>query len=396
MQCARPVKKFFLSNSDLCFLRDEPMEERERYSFTYNSGRMCHGKYTFNRFFLHDIRGNFGLLIGGDEFDNVEDRENAIWSFFLSEDYLFLVCEIGYGVTLLHFMAAPNGNAGRHQSRWTVYKTFMEPALERQAGRKFPCNPCMVRIEKNTLAMFGVTLESGFHVCCIYIWDLSADQIYRINNIGVIWLWHMDVDDNRLVTFEMNWRKQPPMVRQTKWTLTGQRLDRKQFPLPLSASFRDRLSEKTRFRRQDDCVSHTFGHKTVTRLVSDQEPNIMLDLIYDYATDKLSLRCVDHDASLKDNSFFNNPCPLLTPYISYQWDNQLGQLHVINTANGSSHMHPYQRDCREITDSGKVLMGNNEVLFLLSVDGIQIWIFNPNFDFDLELGDPFIPMEASG
>ena len=119
----------------------------------------------------------------------------------------------------------------------------------------------MVRIEKDKLAMIGLTSESSFHVYCIYIWDLSTDRIYKIDNMGSVWLWHMDVDDNTLVTFEISWSKQPPRVQQTKWTLTGRLLERKHFSLSLSW---------TRRRKRQ-----SFDHRvtaSATRLVTRRWP----------------------------------------------------------------------------------------------------------------------------
>ncbi|KAL1997005.1 hypothetical protein VTN49DRAFT_7870 [Thermomyces lanuginosus] len=43
-----------------------------------------------------------------------------------------------------------------------------------------------------------------------------------------------DVDENLLVTFEIDWDTAPPEVQQTNWTLAGQLLDKKRFLLSLS------------------------------------------------------------------------------------------------------------------------------------------------------------------
>lgn len=110
----------------------------------------------------------------------------------------------------------------------------------------------------------------------------------------------------------------------------------------------------------------------------------MVDLIYDYAVDKLSFQWVDHDLSLKKNSFSNHPCDLLTPYISYQWNSHLRQLHVYNTANGTSRMHPLQRDCHEVTGGKKVVVGDKEVLFLIAfISGPSIRTSSPTLGGNL-------------
>ena len=122
----------------------------------------------------------------------------------------------------------------------------------------------------------------------------------------------------------------------------------------------------------------------MARLISDEvDANAMVDLIYDYAVDKLSFQWVDHDLSLKKNSFSNHPCDLLTPYISYQWNSHLRQLHVYNTANGTSRMHPLQRDCHEVTGGKKVVVGD-KVLFLIAfISGPSIRTSSPTLGGNL-------------
>lgn len=72
-----------------------------------------------------------------------------------------------------------------------------------------------------------------------HIWNLSTDQVYETGEIGSLgeeWLWHMDADENILVVFEFDWiAGEPPKVQQTKWTLTGQPLDKRHFHLSLSS-----------------------------------------------------------------------------------------------------------------------------------------------------------------
>lgn len=67
----------------------------------------------------------------------------------------------------------------------------------------------------------------------------------------------MDVDENILVVFEIDWEKRPPEVQQTKWALTGGLLDKKHFPLSLSGCDLHETKLQPRHRS-----SRTFGHKT--------------------------------------------------------------------------------------------------------------------------------------
>lgn len=49
-------------------------------------------------------------------------------------------------------------------------------------------------------------------------------------------LWHVDADEDVLVTFEIDWKEHPPTVQQTKWSLArGEQLDRKTFRLSVEA-----------------------------------------------------------------------------------------------------------------------------------------------------------------
>lgn len=233
-------------------------------------------------------------------------------------------------------------------------------------------------MEKDKLAWLSSTSESSSQTYTNYIWDLSADRVGIIDNIGEVWLWHMDTDRNLLVTFEIDWEKHPAEVQQTEWTLRGRPFNRKRFALPLSGHYPGQLDE-TKFIPETDCLNHTFAHKTVARLVSKVEENVMMDLVYDCPINKLSARWIDHDLPPKASYNLLHCCDLLTPYISYQWNASLGQLHICNTANNTSRMRLYQWECREIQGGEKEPFGDQEVLCLFSPDGVQIWCFNPNF-----------------
>lgn len=89
-----------------------------------------------------------------------------------------------------------------------------------------------------------------------------------------------------LVTFEIDWDTHPPKVRQTKWTLTGQRLDRKQFHLSLLGH---RVG-KVNIKPFDTPGIHTYGHRTLKRLALKTSEVDKVDLLYDDAIDKLSVR----------------------------------------------------------------------------------------------------------
>ena len=275
----------------------------------------------------------------------------------------------------------------------------------------------MIRLEKDKVVLFSTDFDPPPP---IYIWDLTADQVHAIGSFreGNVWLWHIDPDDNVLVTFEIDWDKHPPEVQQTKWTLTGQLLNRKFFHLSLPVEIP--------FRPTEDPSHHTFGKKTVTRLFSRTDGGIaMIDLIYNHAFEKLNLRWIDHILPLK-RGYFINECEHLTPYLAYQYNNVLKGLDICNTTNGTRIILPYQLDIREVTtlellhesecqpkidrdddddddeledleledeEPHALLFGDQEVLCLANYDGVQLWFFNPDFIPDLPELERFLPME---
>lgn len=102
----------------------------------------------------------------------------------------------------------------------------------------------------------------------IYVWDLSADQVQEIGSFLDVWLWHLDAEDNVLVTFEIDWDKRPLDVRQTKWTLTGQHLDGKKNPSIAAGS--DNVPPNVVPQPRD------FGHRTITRLFTRADSQFTL------------------------------------------------------------------------------------------------------------------------
>lgn len=71
-------------------------------------------------------------------------------------------------------------------------------------------------------------------VLSLYILDLGSNSAQKIGSFENLWLWHVDVDGNLLVTFEIDWDTNPLEVKQCKWTLTDQLLESKYLSLSLS------------------------------------------------------------------------------------------------------------------------------------------------------------------
>lgn len=282
--------------------------------------------------------------------------------------------------------ASSNWDAGRRLTAWNI-KT------SERLVRWLPGSYQVVCGEKGKIVLIQKTWEDP---ASIAVWDLSMNQIREIGeyfDFGKPWLWHLEAEENMLVGFEFSWDTEPPEVRQTKWSLTGRLLDRKFFNLSLGRRLDDtRFSPHVR-------LSRTFGHKTITRLYLTKSGKFTMDLVYDYASDKLSLQWVDRRPRIDTRWTWD----LLTPYISYEWDGYTNQLYIYDTTNGTTAMRSRHIDVPEVYESellhehgrqsnqliiegrdpGMQLFGNREVLCLAGDNVVQLWFFNPNFVPDL-------------
>lgn len=82
----------------------------------------------------------------------------------------------------------------------------------------------------------------------------------------------------------------PLGVQQTKWTLAGQLLNRKDFNLSVPDRYVDFAREGLSVAW--NCYCRTYGEKTVTRLFSEKDGCVM-DLVYDHSNEDLSVRFID-------------------------------------------------------------------------------------------------------
>ena len=241
----------------------------------------------------------------------------------------------------------------------------------------------------------------------IYIWDLSSNWMREVTSLANLWLWHVDADENILVTFQIDWDTEPAKVQQTKWTFTGSLLNRKHFCLPLPGRRVDKKNLKTFLKFS----SHTHDHVTVRRLVTDRDGNNTVDLMYDYAVDKLSVRwndCIQPSIDYSASLFYS----LLTPHMAYNWNWRQRRLELFNAKDQTTSMHsyilhhredrvrwwfedPYPSDEADDEEPFFLPFGDREVFGMASSDGVQFWFFNPNFAPDLPGMKPFRAMEES-
>ncbi|KAL1993228.1 hypothetical protein VTN49DRAFT_3177 [Thermomyces lanuginosus] len=278
--------------------------------------------------------------------------------------------------------------------------------------RDLPCEYHHSSLHKDKVVI--VNLDWGYEYP-VYIWDLSSDRFQEIGTFSDLWLWHVDADKNILVTFEIDCDTDPAEVQQTKWTLTGDLLDRKHFHLSLSGREVDRQClENSQHGGVDSnfCCIHTFNHKTIRRLRYNGNCTT-LDLVYDGSVDKLSIRWNNYDHFRDPDSDFY---AFLTPDISYHWRMASRRLEIFNADKQIQTMHQYQLHPQETSFRERLAaapprrdltmgsrgehylhsFGDSEVFGLANDDGIQLWFFNPNFTPDIPGAVPFLPMEESG
>lgn len=74
---------------------------------------------------------------------------------------------------------------------------------QRLAKKRFPRKPIRVTVEKDI-----VVLNSMSSLRPIYVWDLCTDQVRPIGPLGYLQLWHVNMDKNVLVAFEVDWKRQ--------------------------------------------------------------------------------------------------------------------------------------------------------------------------------------------
>lgn len=251
----------------------------------------------------------------------------------------------------------------------------------------------------------------------VYIWDLSSDSVQEINTFIDLCLWHLDAGGNMLVAFEVDWDKHPPEVRQTKWTLSGQLMDRRHFSLSLSDLRVDRKIHKPsrEFIMLPIDSNITNGSRTARILPyrDSYYPYCQIRLIYDHTMDKLSAQWYDNSPP----SYFLSNTPIIVipcPYLMSRWEKHTRLFKVYNIHDGTTLMHRYRLDAREaglreklvprpghkwsIFDREPILrmFGDREIIGMASEDGIQFWVFNPNFTPNLPDAMPFLAMEESG
>lgn len=262
-------------------------------------------------------------------------------------------------------------------------------------------------VEKDKVVIYSNLTKNN-----IWVWDLGSNRIREIGNFYFVWLWHLNADENTLVTFEIDWDNSAE-VEQTKWTLTGQLLERKHFHLPLAGH---RVKEDMLVRPERGCY-RISSHETVIQLLNKIDSHV-LHLTYDDTIDQLTPRWIEHDEPI-ERFMYVGDLAVLNSDIAYGWRRRLRRLVIFDAAKGTTILHPYQSDKEEIDFRGMLKprapqswrwyefserkynesampFGDREVSGLSTEDGVQLWFFDPNFTPDIPGARPFLPMEDSG
>ena len=276
--------------------------------------------------------------------------------------------------------------------------TVLDLRTSQKLVKQFPPFLAEVSIEKDKVIIVDLFSKKPRHV---YIWDLSSNVLREIGCFGFILLCHVDVDDNTLVAFEINWDEHPPELQRTRWTLTGQLLDKKHFDMPLGG---DRF-DKARFELPSVHSHRACSHKTVSLLTSSTDDHVTMHLVYDYLVDKLSVRWIECAEPVNQETANIDWAPL-TPYIFYRLHHSDGRLSIYDAFTGKTTLHALDElGIREVHADGRcgcepvppwasrrtrngwsgswVPFGDREVFGLAGQCGVLLCFFNPNFAPDL-------------
>lgn len=251
----------------------------------------------------------------------------------------------------------------------------------------------------------------------LQIWDLQSNESIVFDSFLNLHLCHVDAGKDILITFEISWQTGSAIVTQTTWTLTdAKKVHQKQFNLPLGDRPLDEENTTGRHPVYGWCCE--YGQKTITLVHFQTNPDVMLHLTYDYAIDRLSARWIDYSGPIPLDSTYDLSTSL-TPDINYRWFTPAMFVEVGDASTETSELYSYQFDYREATARDVLCVqptrprpledpdslceypfnffsGDREVVAVPSVDGVQLWFFNPDFVPDLPDAGPFVPMEESG
>lgn len=152
----------------------------------------------------------------------------------------------------------------------------------------------------------------------------------------------MDTDEDVLVAFQVNWKKNPLEVQKTKWKLmTGELLEKKQFHLMI-----DHIGvvNEGAVLQRSGTNRHTLGHMTVCELFVVSEGKLKYLLLrYDHAIDELSARWTEYPPSFSRPGGMADSIVLPTSNIVYYWDRNARQSAIYDITIGTTTLSPNYR-----------------------------------------------------
>lgn len=264
---------------------------------------------------------------------------------------------------------------------------------KRRLVQQTPNFPAVIRLFGDKVVISHVPIDEHYSV---YVWDLSLNHVQRIGSFSNLRLCHVNATDNVLVAFEINWKKQPAEVRQTKCATTnGQLLEKKTFHLLMQADLP--IFDPIYLARN---LYRTYGHKTISNILFENNQDFSLQLEYDYAVDRFSVRQI-HCAEPVTGEVRYNGTSYVTSDLVYRFHTKAAQIVIYNAATGKATLHPTSDVIRlQVSTSwilqqlrekpshsfwpGRVyLFGDREVFGLANRTGVHLWFFNPSFASEL-------------
>ena len=234
----------------------------------------------------------------------------------------------------------------------------------------------------------------------VHVWDLRLDSVREVGEFSNLNLLHVNTDTNVLVTFEINWKANPPEIQQSKWKLMAvELLERRQTLLSLPDHTIRAVNNGKILPRPGFC-RHILSDKTIAELFVEIDNRTMhLHLMYDQAVYELSARWAEYprsDFSRPDVMFGRIILP--NPNLVYYWDEGFKMPAVYDVTRGRADWsEEYSLDNRLTTDksakriwfaaspveqrhgTGIRLFGDKEVIGLAGPGGVEVWFFNPDF-----------------
>lgn len=218
-----------------------------------------------------------------------------------------------------------------------------------KAKSAFHHYPISTYLEKDIVLIRERLRKDKSSVTILHVWNVTSNHIQKkIGQFTDLWLWHVNTDENMLVTFEIDMDMDPPLVQQSKWTLSSEQLlNRRQFHLSLS-----RHSVDTTCLEPLDYSSfsiRTFGHKTVRRARYADGGVDVMDLIYDHAIDKLRVRWSPLQPYFYDRDFTH--WNFLTSSIVYHWSPKFDGVEIFHDYNQNQNTASVPFGCLRVQHS---------------------------------------------